>query len=61
MPSETAEWPAWTGHAATETALICGKCRGDLAFVGKLPAVRFLPLLQVYKCIPCNQIVTVRP
>jgi hypothetical protein len=43
------------------TAPICEKCRGHLAFVGKLPAIRLMPLLEVYKCAPCNHVVTMRP
>lgn len=55
------EWSGSTGRTMNAMPPICEKCRGSLTFVGKLPAVRLLPLLKVYKCSPCNQVVTVRP
>ena len=61
MPVETMEWPARVAHAAIAMTPSCEKCGGSLAFVGKLPAIRLLPLLQVYKCSPCNHVITVRP
>ena len=59
MPVETLEWPARIRHAALAMMPICEKCGGNLAFVGKLPAIRLQPLLQVYKCRPCNHVVTI--
>ena len=61
MQGEPLEWPASTGRAANAIAPICEKCGGSLTFVGKLPAIRLLPLLQVYRCMPCNDVVTMRP
>ena len=59
--NETMEWAGRTARMANATAPICEKCGGSQAFVGKLPAIRLLPLLEVYKCSPCNQVVTMRP
>jgi hypothetical protein len=39
----------------------CKKCGRDMARVGKLPSIGTRPLLHVYKCAECRQIVTVRP
>ena len=61
MSVETKKWPAGSRQAALAMTGACEKCGGPLVFVGKLPAVRLQPLLQVYKCSPCNQIVTLRP
>jgi hypothetical protein len=59
VPGEMMEWPALTGQATTEMAPICGKCGSSVSFVGKLPAIRLLPLLRIYKCPPCNLVITV--
>jgi hypothetical protein len=59
--SETMEWAGSTERMAKAAAPICEKCGGSQALVGMLPAIRLLPLLHVYKCTPCNQVVTVRP
>lgn len=59
--SETMEWAGSTERMANATAQICEKCGGSQAFVGMLPAIRLLPLLEVYKCSPCNQVVAMRP
>ena len=61
IPVETTEWPSKIGHAALAMPPICEKCGAWLAFVGKLPAIRLQPLLKVYKCSPCNHVVTIRP
>ena len=58
--SETMERAGSTARMANATAPICEKCGGSQAFVGKLPAIRLLPLLEVYKCSPCNQVVAMR-
>ena len=58
---EPMEWAGSTARMANATAPICEKCGGSQAFVGKLPAIRLLPLLEVYKCSPCNQVVVMRP
>jgi hypothetical protein len=55
------EWTGSTERTANAMPPICEKCGGSLAFVGKLPAIRLLPLLQVYKCSPCNHVVAMRP
>lgn len=60
MQTESMEWPAILEHAAKPTPPICDKCGAWLAFVGKLPAIRLCPLIEVYKCGPCNDVVTVR-
>jgi hypothetical protein len=39
----------------------CKKCGRDMAKVGKLPSIGTRPLLHVYKCADCRQIITVRP
>lgn len=59
--SETMEWSGSIERTANAMPPICEKCRGSLAFVGKLPGIRLLPLLQVYKCTPCNHVITVLP
>ena len=61
MHAETPDSPASAGRAANTIAPICEKCGGSLAFVGELPAIRLLPLLQVYRCKPCNDVVTLSP
>lgn len=61
MQGETLQWSASTERAANTIAPICEKCGGSLAFVGELPAIRLLPLLQVYRCMPCNDVVTLAP
>lgn len=61
MQGETPESPASAGRTANAIAPTCEKCGGSLAFVGELPAIRLLPLLQVYRCKPCNDVVTVAP
>ena len=61
MPSETMEWSGSTTCTAKATAPVCGKCGGSLALVAKLPAIRLLPLVEVYKCALCNHVVTLRP
>jgi hypothetical protein len=61
MQSETIEWSGSTASTAKAAAPMCGKCSGGLAFVGKLPAVRLLPSVEVYKCTPCNHVVSMRP
>jgi hypothetical protein len=58
--NETMEWAGRTARMANATAPICEKCGGSQALIGKLPAIRLLPLLEVYKCTPCNQVVTMR-
>jgi hypothetical protein len=58
--SETMECAGSTERMANATAQICEKCGGSQALVGMLPAIRLLPLLEVYKCSPCNQVVTMR-
>ena len=50
-----------TTCTAKATAPVCGKCGGSLALVAKLPAIRLLPLVEVYKCALCNHVVTLRP
>jgi hypothetical protein len=57
---ETMEWPTSPGPTAHAMAPVCEKCGGGLDFVGKLPAIRLHPLVEVYKCRPCNDVVTVR-
>jgi len=39
----------------------CKKCGRDMAKVGKLPSIGMRPLLHVYKCADCREVVTVRP
>jgi hypothetical protein len=39
----------------------CKKCGRDLAKVGKLPPIGTRPLLHVYKCADCREVVTVPP
>jgi hypothetical protein len=58
---ETMEWTGSTERTANAMPPICEKCGSSLAFVGRLPAIRLLPLLQVYKCSPCNHVVAMRP
>ena len=58
MPGEAGEWPVVIERTTTEVAPICGKCGSRVVFVGKLPAIRFLPLLQVDKCAQCNHVLT---
>jgi hypothetical protein len=58
---ETMEWAGRTERMANTMPPACEKCGGSQAFVGKLPAIRLLPLLEVYKCSPCNQVVAMRP
>jgi hypothetical protein len=58
--SEPMQWAGSTARMANATAPICEKCGDSLALVGKLPAIRLLPLLEVYKCSPCNQVVMMR-
>jgi hypothetical protein len=61
MQSETIEWPGSTTSTAKAAAPMCGRCGGSLIFVGELPAIRLLPLVDIYKCAPCNHVVTTRP
>jgi hypothetical protein len=37
----------------------CKKCGRDMAKVGKLPPIGTRPLLHVYKCAGCREVVTV--
>jgi hypothetical protein len=39
----------------------CESCGRDTARLGKLPRIGLRPLIHVYKCETCNQIVSVEP
>jgi hypothetical protein len=39
----------------------CETCGRDTARLGKLPRVGLRPLVHVYKCKACNQIMSVEP
>jgi len=39
----------------------CKACGRDTARLGKLPRIGLRPLVHVYKCEACNQIVSVEP
>jgi hypothetical protein len=49
-----------TDRSSNAVAPICDKCRAGLGYVGRLPAIRLFPLREVYKCAPCNHVVTMR-
>jgi hypothetical protein len=51
------QWAGSTARMANAMPPACEKCGDSLALVGKLPAIRLHPLLEVYKCSPCNQVV----
>lgn len=55
------QWAGSTARMANAMPPACEKCGDSLALVGKLPAIRLHPLLEVYKCSPCNQVVVMRP
>ena len=55
---ETVAPPANIGRGANATAPSCEKCGGSLGFVAELPAIRLFPVIQVFKCAPCNDVVT---
>jgi len=39
----------------------CKTCGRDTARLGKLPRIGLRPLVHVYKCAACNEIVSVEP
>jgi hypothetical protein len=39
----------------------CEACGRDTARLGKLPRIGLRPLVHVYKCAACNQIMSVEP
>jgi hypothetical protein len=48
-------------HSQTHLPPRCDICGGDTARIGKLPRIGVRPLVHVYKCEPCNHIMSVEP
>jgi DNA-directed RNA polymerase subunit RPC12/RpoP len=46
---------------ANATPPACKKCGRDMAKIGKLPPIGVRPLLHVYKCADCREVITIRP
>jgi hypothetical protein len=39
----------------------CESCGRPTSRLGKLPRIGLRPLVHVYKCAPCNQIISIEP